>query len=186
MARQQTRNYVTDLPQISSKGIKKLIDSNVSHQFTSRAEIKLTVQVKDNHAWYLLASGRVIQGELDKTVLSYGWRYWFICPCCNQRRASLFFTSKSIACRKCFNLHYESQSEEPSERLRRKIRELRSKIHDNPYEYCNLFTHTYNLPKRKGMSQKKFIREQAKLLKIESIYWRSMVGYVNNLTCKIK
>ena len=50
----------------------------------------------------------------EATPCNYGgFRYWFLCPSCHSRRRVLYlpYESKYFACRKCYNLCYESQQE---------------------------------------------------------------------------
>lgn len=185
MSRWKTRNYTNEVPSIHTKQLKTCLSSPRQWVVTSKG-IKLLVEAKGGCIEYQLANGYKVIGSVDKTALSFGWRYWFICPYCQKRRGELYYTNKQIACRECFNLHYSTQSEDRLERIRRKIRLMRSRLFDDPKEYCNLFNHSYSLSKRKGISQKRFDQEKAMLLHIEGIYWRSMVSYIDKLTCKIK
>lgn len=50
----------------------------------------------------------------EATPCNYGgFRYWFYCPNCHSRRRVLYLPprAKYFACRKCYNLCYESQQE---------------------------------------------------------------------------
>jgi len=50
-----------------------------------------------------------IRVKLDRTPCNYGGeRSWFICPFCGRRCAVLYIDGKHPACRKCYDLTYES------------------------------------------------------------------------------
>lgn len=56
--------------------------------------------------------------EIERKRCNYGgWRFWFICPECEQRCRILYLTSiqdLDFACRICHNLTYRSQQWKPS------------------------------------------------------------------------
>lgn len=53
-------------------------------------------------------NGQII--KVANTPCHYGnRRYWFICPECERRCASVYFSGDVWACRKCLNLVYSSQ-----------------------------------------------------------------------------
>ena len=58
-----------------------------------------------------------------------GSRPWFVCPRkgCG-RRAALLYWSSGFACRKCLGLAYESQNEQPLDRLSRRVAKYRSRL----------------------------------------------------------
>lgn len=171
MVRANTRNYTSEVSRINTKQLKTLIGKPVQYDITSGNK-KITAQVRNDIIIYELPNNRIVLGQIDKTALSYGWRYWFICPHCHGRRANLYFTNKQIACRECFNLHYASQSENQLDRLRRKVIKYRDRLFkSNNSEYNNLFNLSCYFPKPKGMSRKRFDIEQNTLANIEDIYW---------------
>ena len=50
--------------------------------------------------------------RLDSTPCHFGgWRLWFVCPStrCGRRVAKLFLGKQYFACRRCYNLAYQSQ-----------------------------------------------------------------------------
>lgn len=47
--------------------------------------------------------------NLTSTSLYYGYRTWFLCPSCNDRRRKLYESADGFACRKCLNIKYRSQ-----------------------------------------------------------------------------
>lgn len=54
----------------------------------------------------------------DRTPCRYGGeRLWFLCPICRRRCEVLCFAGKLAACRKCYQLPYQSQCEGPVDRL---------------------------------------------------------------------
>lgn len=185
MARFNTRNYTSEVSRINTKQLKTMINNPVPHEVTSGRK-KITVGVKGDNITYQLVNDKVVIGRIDRTALSYGWRYWFICPHCYSRRLALYFTNKSIACRDCFNLHYASQSENKLDRLRRKVIKYRDRLFkSNDYEYNDLFNNCVYFPKPKGMSYKRFYIEQNKLINIESVYWDHARVYVDKICGKV-
>lgn len=59
-----------------------------------------------------------------------GQRPWFICPGahCGRRVGKLYGAGKYFLCRHCYNLAYESQREQPRDRLLRKVQGIRSRL----------------------------------------------------------
>ncbi|WP_392558744.1 hypothetical protein [Orbus mooreae] len=185
MVRANTRNYTSEVSRINTKHLKTLVKSPLQYIITSGNK-KLTVQVKDYAITYTLPNGRIIQSRIDDTAVSYGSRYWFICPHCQTRRATLYFTNQQIACRQCFNLHYPSQSENKMDRLRRKVINKRDRLFkSNDYEYNNLFNNSYYFPKPKGMSHKRYEIEHNKLANVEDAYWGVARVYVDKICGKV-
>lgn len=58
-----------------------------------------------------------------------GQRYWWLCPVCGRRCADLF-SGRTFACRKCYDLTYESaQSGDPrNTRVERRLRAIRHRL----------------------------------------------------------
>ena len=54
-------------------------------------------------------------------------KYWFQCPGCGLRAATLFF-GKYFRCRRCLGLVYQSQKESPQERALSRIQKKRMKL----------------------------------------------------------
>jgi len=55
---------------------------------------------------------------LVHTPCTYGgYRYWFVCPTCNQKKGILYLKNFRFACRNCLNLCYEWQKESKNYRL---------------------------------------------------------------------
>lgn len=90
MAKWKTRNYTSQVSKIDTKQLKTLINNQVQYEITNGNK-KITVCVKGDNIAYQLPSNKVIIGRIDKTALSYGWRYWFTCPHCHTRRATLYY-----------------------------------------------------------------------------------------------
>lgn len=51
--------------------------------------------------------------DLDRTRLTFGWRWWFRCPNahCGRRVGKLYLVGKMFLCRECGGLTYESRQE---------------------------------------------------------------------------
>jgi hypothetical protein len=74
-----------------------------------------------------------------------GTRPWFICPkwSCSRRVTTLYLDAGDLGCRHCHGLVYESQSETPADRARRRERKIRRKLGMGP----NLVTPLVEKPK---------------------------------------
>lgn len=46
---------------------------------------------------------------LTRTRVRYGYRLWFMCPGCQRRTTKMYLYYKSLGCRKCLDLKYETQ-----------------------------------------------------------------------------
>jgi len=67
--------------------------------------------------------------ELERTPCHYGGeRIWFRCPGCRSRRAVLFSMDGHFRCRACHRLAYSSTREDSSDRSRRRLAVLRTKL----------------------------------------------------------
>lgn len=55
---------------------------------------------------------QLVNGEikLTTTSLTYGDRFWFVCPSCSKRSGKLYQYTNGLTCRKCLNLKYRDQS----------------------------------------------------------------------------
>ncbi|WP_313682799.1 hypothetical protein [Pantoea sp.] len=108
------------------------------------------------------------------TRAGYGVRHWYQCPHCHSRCAHLFIGKQDLACRKCWDLHYASQSEDVSGRLLRSVRKQRLDIWKGQLAKADcLYNSPVRFPKPKRMSMKTFQRKLARLLKTEAAYWKS-------------
>ena len=69
----------------------------------------------------------------DRTPCNYGGeRIWFYCPHCGRRCAVVYGAGKYFACRKCYDLTYETCNETPRDRIASKANKLRKKIGARP------------------------------------------------------
>lgn len=67
--------------------------------------------------------------EFDSTPCHFGGeRYWFLCPCCKKRIATIYRLRNLYRCRHCHDLSFRSQSESKLDRLIRKSRKLRHRL----------------------------------------------------------
>ena len=57
----------------------------------------------------LLVNGRRV--DLEGVRLTFGDRYYFLCPTCGRRVETLFFALGRPGCRRCLRLGYRSQSQ---------------------------------------------------------------------------
>jgi hypothetical protein len=68
--------------------------------------------------------------ELRWTRCNYGGtRVWFVCPAVGcTRRVAILYGGGIFACRQCYQLVYQSQREQPSDRALRRAQEIRMKL----------------------------------------------------------
>ncbi len=124
--------------------------------------------------------------SLVTTQAGYAVRYWYSCPHCHKRRATLYLGSKDLGCRECWKLHYPSQSESHLDLLRRKVRVGRFAIWGYSSDVSNLTKHVYSFDKPKGMRWKKFREKVAEQARLEDYYWQAFIPFVDKLTSGIK
>lgn len=65
---------------------------------------------KNNYSGDIITSDCEVTLKKDPCNLR-GWRYWFICPCCEKTVGILYLKSVFWACRTCHKLCYASQNE---------------------------------------------------------------------------
>lgn len=55
--------------------------------------------------------------DVTSTPCNYGKaRYWFVCPYCKGRKATLYLGNSGLACRKCYRLAYPVENKTRSDR----------------------------------------------------------------------
>lgn len=93
--------------------------------------------------------------QLQVTPCHYGGsRYWFTCPNCDGRVATLFITSNLLfQCRKCQKLNYTSQQDTKLNATRYVMCKLRNKL---DWRYDNAWMKPVYKIKPKGMHQTTF------------------------------
>lgn len=80
-------------------------------------KVKASIDVRTDHGGltvsYTTSGEDVVQriGIITTSCTYGGGRPWFVCPCCH-KRVALLYLSRRVACRKCFQLAYPSQSED--------------------------------------------------------------------------
>jgi hypothetical protein len=123
-----------------------------------------------------LMNGQVQTIHIEHTRTAFnGLRWWYACPYCSRRCSKLYWTRSAIACRQCLNLHYQSQSETPRDRLLRRIRNERYAIwrEDEP-GINNLFIAPHLFPKPDGMHWCTFEEKRSRLMQRESRYFAAL------------
>lgn len=67
--------------------------------------------------------------RVEETSMHFGGvRYWWQCPKCKDRAACLYLYGGDFACRKCHDLRYTAQSENPEDRAFRAVAKLRRRL----------------------------------------------------------
>ena len=66
--------------------------------------------------------------DITSTRLTYGLRYWFVCPSCKERKGILYLTSDRPFCRTCLGLKYKNQRLHRNQYYENVIRPLKKTI----------------------------------------------------------
>ena len=94
---------------------------------------------------------------VENVPMNYGGnRAYFLCPYCGRRCLGLFSNHGAFECRKCAGIHYESQSERPERRARRRMNNIRKRFGIDA-NYADL-SHVEPWEKPKGMHWSTFKR----------------------------
>ena len=184
--REHTRNYTNALPRIGLAflGNMRRDLANVPGGHATYTTESGTLWITRNGNGYTATiNGYSLTLSLTTTQAGYGMRHWYLCPHCHQRCAKLYIGRKDIACRKCWGLHYASQSEDTLARMRRLIRSKRLAIwgYDTP-DLMNLAKAPFQFAKPKGMRWETFERKRGQLLRLEESYWHAFMPVVERLT----
>ncbi|MCX9070645.1 hypothetical protein [Citrobacter portucalensis] len=184
--RDRTRSYTEDLPRIGLPFLanmrRNLANAAPGTQLYTQTEsgTLYTFRQADGYAGTINGVTRAIR--ITTTQAGYGVRQWYVCPHCGARVAKLYIGEKDIACRKCWKLHYASQSEDRLARMRRDIRRQRYAIWGNTERTRNLANYAHLFPKPKGMRWDIFEEKRDRLLAAESAYWRAFAPVVDRIT----
>ncbi|MDQ9127637.1 hypothetical protein RDT67_14485 [Serratia fonticola] len=184
--RERTRNYTEALPCIGLAYLKhtRLIFAKAPSGHTTRTttENGILLIARNGEKYAATINGHSFTLSLTTTQAGYGVRYWYTCPHCHQRCAKLYIGREDIACRKCWGLHYATQSQGYIDRMRRLIRNKRIAIwgHDKP-NVMNLFWSSLWFDKPKGMRWETFERKRGHLVRIERNYMNASEPAFNRL-----
>lgn len=100
--------------------------------------------------------------SLSRTPCHYGgYRHWFICPHCG-KRVGVLYCAGLYVCRHCIGANYQTQLEQPLERVRRKKYKVGKKL----YWWSGEIGKSFPM-KPKGMHQKTFDRIWAEFKALE-------------------
>ncbi len=111
-----------------------------------------------------------------------GQRPYFVCPgvvngvSCNRRTIKLYADGPYFLCRNCYGLAYQSQRENPRDRLLSKAQGIRLKLGGSanislPFP-----------PKPKGMWQRTYERHQATACALEAAMWAATAEWLDSLS----
>lgn len=78
-----------------------------------------------------VADGYPVEQQImrDQTQCHFGGhRDWLICPRCDRRRVTLYYSNRHFACRSCLNLAYRSQQLDIVDRSWRKQRKIEERM----------------------------------------------------------
>jgi hypothetical protein len=187
----RTRSYTTDLPRIGPpflanmrRDLAGVPDGHTTYATTESGTLWIT---RNGNGYTATINGHSFRLSLTTTQAGYGMRHWYLCPHCHQRSAKLYIGRKDIACRKCWGLHYASQSEDRITRMRRLIRSKRLAIwgYDTP-DLMNLVKTPFQFEKPKGMRWETFERKRWQLFRLEERYWKVFIPLIEHLTGNIE
>ncbi|MFS9769962.1 HGGxSTG domain-containing protein [Enterobacter chuandaensis] len=107
--RKRTRIFTGDVPGIDGSTLAEIRTRKAGDALPSVRGIEL--RFMGEQLSVLLAGGHCVNVPLTTTSPNYGGvRWWYVCPVCEGRKASLYVSSTSLCCRQCAGLHYASQS----------------------------------------------------------------------------
>ncbi|WP_411705401.1 hypothetical protein [Edaphovirga cremea] len=179
--RDRVRVYTSQLPIIGNKELKQLVEvleDGVYNYFYLGGVGKLTIACNEG-TFTCHLNGRYFPLSLDKTKLTFGERWWYLCPACDRRVGILYAIGESLACRCCHGLHYRSQSEDGEERMRRKIWKKRVALWGVEYpEIFNLTIFVSDYPKPPGVSWQRYRTALNELITLEGKYWDLQVTFL--------
>lgn len=185
------RHYTHDLPHLDGKAIKRLLSlTDIGWRWvgTRGCSVEFHPVKSESKSYQFRAiskNGRDRLVSLTPTATQFnGKRWWFVCPHCLRRQGTLYWSDNDVGCRKCFGLHYSSQSESRMDRMREMIRKRREGIWGDVPFINDLFESSCWFPKPKGMRQTTFQKKRQQLLALESAYWGICRNFVSKITGK--
>ncbi|MBW5974970.1 hypothetical protein CF034_28210 [Klebsiella michiganensis] len=107
--RKRTREYTSDVARIGASTLSELGTSETDR--TLQPVDGISVRLSGGTLVVVLPHGHSISVTLTTTSPRHGGaRWWYVCPDCGGRKASLYIHNESLCCRRCAGLHYASQS----------------------------------------------------------------------------
>ena len=107
--RKRTREYTRDVARICASTLSEIVASETDRALQPVDGISL--RLSGGTLVAVLPHGHSIAVTLTTTSPRYGGaRWWYVCPDCGGRKASLYLHNESLCCRRCSGLHYASQS----------------------------------------------------------------------------
>lgn len=99
--------------------------------------------------------------RISKSPCTYGGhRRWLHCPECDERVTSVFISAHKVACRKCLNLAYTSQSMNTYDRKIAKYKQLKNKV--------DRYNNQGITAKSRGIQDRTLIQLESKLISIRA------------------
>lgn len=172
------RTYRTyEFPRFSINRHKLCAKAPLGYEFTITWQMDNDIQIDFKR----VESGLVITNfkypqkiPITQTQLTYGTRYWWLCPSCGRRCSILYLNKHGFNCRLCVKPSYESQNGYKLNHIESKIRKLRKQLWGtDAIEIDNLFDTSEWRPKPKWMRWHTFNRKRESLLRLE-LYYRSL------------
>ncbi|WJM87074.1 hypothetical protein QUF31_08310 [Dickeya chrysanthemi] len=188
--RDQTRSYTTDLPRINLQFLThlrhKLSNAAPNAQVYCDTESGRLYLSRYSDDYSATINGVTRRIGITATRVRYGVREWYVCPHCGERAAKLYIGCKDIGCRKCWHLHYASQSKDEADRLLLSVRKQRRAIWRDDFPPAdNLLNPAWRLAKPARMRGETFERKLARLIKTEAAYWRVSDAKMARVTKKL-
>lgn len=170
--RTRARTYeYAKLDQASLKRYSKTpvgTSQNLTWHNHGRKTLEIHAQRKEQSLFVYTDQAHGYHIHFVKTKLTFGYRYWYLCPACN-RRCAILYHAKHFACRQCVKPTYESQNGSKIDHCSQRIRNKRHKLWPGTTEYLldDLMETCEWWPKPKGLHREKFEREKAKIIQLE-------------------
>lgn len=117
--------------------------------------------------------------KISKTPCHYGgYRYWFICSRC-QRRVGALYRQGNFKCRHCLGVNYQSQLQQPQDRLFKRLNALRARL-----SWQGGVIHGHG-EKPKGMHQTAYKRLLSEYIELERLASGSITDTLKSLDLQL-
>ncbi len=121
--------------------------------------------------------------KLEQTTVTFGMRFWYLCPICH-RRCALLYLAGDLACRRCVNPAYESQNTTRLNYLADHIRTLRKQLWPEAnWNTSDLSSGSQYRPKPKGKHWRTYETEQQRIIDLEQererLWFKSAIALLN-------
>ena len=164
MPRFATAHSLADYPKLSIKQVKPILKPDMR-------TISLPYR-RGGQAFNQLV-------QITTTSCNYGGsRYWFICPDCH-KRVGVLYRQGNFKCRHCLGVNYQSQLQQPQNRLFERLNALRERL-----GWQGGIIHGYG-EKPKGMHEKTYKRLLGEYIELERLASGSITDTLKSLDLQL-